>query len=143
MFGAVEVIPINIMVRCEDVLGYPQSSSRLRTGKVIKVSFRLNKHSSAVTYDIDGGFKKYVNVEDCLSLTSKKRQSLSFDTMFDLGDTVQIEIAGLKRHAEVDSIEVNWIENMCIVSYGVRDMTETVYHGISEKELKKWNSTEL
>ncbi|OIU71995.1 hypothetical protein [Rossellomorea aquimaris] len=143
MFGAVEVIPINNMISFEDVHRHPQSSCYLRAGKVIKVCFHLNKHSSAITYDIDGGFKKYVNVEDCSSLISTKRQNLFYDTMFEIGNVVQIEIAGVKRHAEVDSIEVKWIGNPCIVSYGVRDRTETVYYGISEKELKKWNSVEL
>ncbi|XXM71104.1 hypothetical protein ACQ0QQ_15500 [Lysinibacillus sphaericus] len=140
MVGTVEVIPINNMISFEDVYRHPQSSVCLRAGKVIKVSYRLNKHSSATTYDIDGGFKKYVNVEDCSSLTSAKRQSLFYDTRFELGDRVQIEIAGVMRHAEVDSFEVHWIDSKGMVSYGVRDKTETVYYGIPEKALIEWNS---
>ncbi|QTC42618.1 hypothetical protein I7V34_05025 [Bacillus sp. V3] len=140
MFGSVEVIPLNIKVSNEDVLSASHTSSRLKAGKVIKISFLLNKHSSAITYDIDGGSKTYVNVEDCASLTSIERQCLFYDTMFDLEDDVQIEIAGLKRNAEVVSIEINWNGGQYIVSYGARDRTETVYYGIPEKTLKKWNT---
>jgi hypothetical protein len=141
MFGAVEVIPLNKIIILEDVPIHPQSSSRLRTGKVIKVSYRLNKDSSTVTYDIDGGFRKYVNVEDCSSFTFINRKILYYDTRFDLGDVVQVEITGLMRRAEVDSIEICWVEDHSFVNYGVRDRSETIYYGVSEKSLTNWNQS--
>ncbi len=142
MFGFVEVIPLNNIISNEDVHSDSRTSSRLKAGKVIKIRLLLNKHSSAITYDIDGGFKTYINVADCASLTSIDRQCLFYDTRFDLEDDVQIEIAGLKRNAEVVSIEINWNGGQYIVSYGARDRTETVYYDIPEKTLKKWNTVE-
>ncbi|WP_175989249.1 hypothetical protein [Bacillus sp. Marseille-Q1617] len=139
MFGTVEVIPLEKLIGHDDIYGNQIWPSRLKPGIVKKICYRIYKDSSSVTYDINGGFKKYVNVEDCLSSSAIYRETLSFETAYQLKDTVMIEIAGLKRKAAVDSIEVNWMDDTCIVRYAVRDRTETVYYGVSEKLLEKWN----
>ncbi|MGR3764285.1 hypothetical protein [Rossellomorea sp. NS-SX7] len=139
MFGTIEVIPLENLIGHSDLFGDPQKRGRLKAGLVKKICFRIYQDSSSITYDIDGGIKKYINVEDCLSSSDIKRDTLSFETRYELNDHVMIEIAGLKRDATVDSIEVNWMNDACNVSYGLRDETSTVYHGIMESLLVKWN----
>jgi hypothetical protein len=139
MYGTVEVIPLEKIISYDELYGEQCEASSLKTGMIKRICFRLYDYSSFITYDIDGGFKKYVNVEDGLSSPSIKRDVLSFQTAYELKDSVMIEIAGLKRCAVVDSIEVNWVTDSCIVLYGVRDKTDTVYYGISEKLLVEWS----
>jgi D-hexose-6-phosphate mutarotase len=139
LYGTIEVIPLKRLIGYEDLYRESNNVSCLKAGMVKRICFRLYEDFSFITYDIDGGFKKYINVEDDLSIEHKDRVSLSFHTMYELKDSVVIEIAGVKREATVDSIEVNWMVDQYIVNYGIKDRTETVYYGISEELLIKWN----
>ncbi|NQD64467.1 hypothetical protein HP456_00835 [Bacillus haikouensis] len=139
MHGTIEVIPLNKVIGSEDLYRESKAVSCLKAGVVRRICFRLCEDFSLTTYDIDGGFKKYINVEDDSSATFTERERLSFHTMYEIKDSVVIEIAGLKREATVDSIEVNWTINSCIITYGIKDLTETVYYGIPENLLMGWN----
>jgi hypothetical protein len=140
MYGTIEVIPLMRLIGYEDLYRESNNVSSLKAGMIKRICFRLYEGYSFITYDIDGGFKKYINVEDDLYIEHRDRVSLSFQTMYELKDSVVIEIAGVKREATVDSIEVNWTVDQYIVNYGIKDRTETVYYGISEELLIKWNS---
>jgi hypothetical protein len=140
MYGTIEVIPLMRLIGYEDLYRESNNVSSLKAGMIKRICFRLYEDYSFITYDIDGGFKKYINVEDDLYIEHRDRVSLSFQTMYELKDSVVIEIAGVKREATVDSIEVNWTVDQYIVNYGIKDRTETVYYGISEELLIKWNS---
>jgi hypothetical protein len=140
MYGTIEVIPLMRLIGYEDLYRGSNNVSSLKAGMIKRICFRFYEDFSFITYDIDGGFKKYINVEDDLSIEHRDRVSLSFQTMYELKDSVVIEIAGVKREATVDSIEVNWTVDQYSVNYGIKDRTETVYYGISEELLIKWNS---
>jgi hypothetical protein len=139
MYGTIEVVPLEKVIGYEDLYVDAEEVSCLKAGVISRICFRIYEDFSFITYDIDGAFKKYINVEDGLSTSSLDREMLSFHTTYEVKDSVTIEIAGLKRDATINSIEVNWTHNECNVCYGIKDLTETVYYGIPEKRLMMWN----
>ncbi|MCC5802393.1 hypothetical protein [Rossellomorea vietnamensis] len=139
MNGTINPIKLNEVIEYEDLFHETYSGTSLKAGRIVQIVYWINPGESFITYDILDHKKKYVNIEDSLSPPSIQRQEISFETLFDLKQPVDIEIAGVKRSSVIVSITIHWSEEGTEVSYGVTDRKATTYFGVREELLVKWN----
>ncbi|MCA1053749.1 hypothetical protein LCM10_02025 [Rossellomorea aquimaris] len=140
MIVNLEVIPINEYIGC-DYDGSdesPAEKKRYQSGTIKRIRYLIREDASIITYDIESAFRTYVNIEDDGTIPSNSRKTLTVQTTFEMKDQVMIEVAGIKRLGIIDSIEVNWDDHACRISYGVRDETGKVFYGITEESLSEW-----
>jgi hypothetical protein len=137
--GTINPIRLNEVIEYEDLFLETYNGTSLKAGRIVQIMYWIKPGSSFITYDILYGNKKYVNVEDSPSPPSIQRCEITFRTLFELNQSVDIEIAGVKRPSVIVAIHIGWTDDGCIVSYGVTDRTDTTYFGVHEELLVKWN----
>jgi hypothetical protein len=132
-------IKLNQVIEYEDLFHETFNGTSLRAGRIVQIVYLVYPGKSIITYNILDGRKKYVNIEDSSSPPSIQRCEIHFRTIFELNESVEIEIAGVKRTSVIVSIKGVWNEDGFVVSYGVTDRTDTTYFGVREILLVKWN----
>ncbi|MFI8687056.1 hypothetical protein [Rossellomorea sp. NPDC077527] len=139
MKGTINPIRLREVIEYEDLFHDTFSGSCLRTGRIVQIVYWIKPGKSFISYDILDGKKKYLNIDDCPAPPSVQRCEIGFQTAFDLDQSVDIEIAGVKRTSVIEAINIHWDVKGLVVLYGVRDRTDTTYYGIQEDRLKEWN----
>ncbi|MGG3912838.1 hypothetical protein [Rossellomorea vietnamensis] len=139
MIGTINPIKLNEVIEYEDLFHETYTGTSLKAGRIVQIVYWIKPGKSFITYDILDEKKKYVNIEDSPSPPSVQRREISFQTLFELNQPVDIEIAGVKRPSVIVSINIHWNVEGTEVSYGVTDVTDTTYFGVREELLVKWN----
>ncbi|MGG4167998.1 hypothetical protein ABEW00_11160 [Rossellomorea vietnamensis] len=139
MKGTINPIKLNEIIEYEDLLPETFTGTSLKPGRIVQIVYWIKPGKSFITYDILDVKKKYVNIEDSPSPPSVQRREISYQTLFELNQPVDIEIAGVKRPSVVVSINIQWNDEGTEISYGVTDRTDTTYFGVREELLVKWN----
>ncbi|MFC7784088.1 hypothetical protein ACFQWC_06255 [Rossellomorea sp. GCM10028870] len=139
MNGTINPIKLNEVIEYEDLFHEAFKGTSLKAGQVTQIIYWIRPGKSFITYDIIDRDKKYVNIKDAPSPPSIQREEISFKTLFELNQQVDIEIAGMKRNSVIVAINITWSDNDWVVSYGVTDLTDTTYFGVREELLVRWN----
>ncbi|MCR8847488.1 hypothetical protein NQ095_03650 [Rossellomorea sp. SC111] len=139
MNGTINPIRLNEVIEYEELIHEAFNGTSLKAGRIVQIVFWIKPGKTFVTYDIINKNNKYVNIEDSLSPPSVQRREINFQTLFELNQPVDIEIAGVKRPSVIVSINIYWNDEGMEVSYGVTDRTDTTYFGVREELLVKWN----
>jgi hypothetical protein len=137
--GSINPIKLNEVIKYEDLFHEAFKGTPLKAGRVALITYWIKPGNSLITYDLHDQDKKFVNIEDAPSPPSIQREELSFRTIFELNQSVDIEIAGVKRPSVIVTINIAWSDDGCTVSYGVTDRTNTTYYGVREVLLVRWN----
>ena len=136
MNTTINSIKLNEVIEYEDLF---QESTTLKAGHVMKIIYWITSDKKFITYDIQTGDKKYVNIDDAPTPTTIKRVNYPVVSLFELDEKVEIEIAGVKRPGMIDGIVFEWEGEQSKVTYGVIDQTNTTHYGILEEKLLEWN----
>ncbi|MGM0863189.1 MAG: hypothetical protein ACQEWF_00770 [Bacillota bacterium] len=139
MNGSINPIKLNEVIKYEDLFHEAFTGTPLKAGRVALITYWIKPGNSFITYDIHDQDKKFVNIDDAPSPPSIQREEISFRTIFELNQSVDIEIAGVKRPSVIVTINIAWSDEGCTVSYGVTDRTNTTYYGVREVLLVRWN----
>ncbi|MCA1062631.1 hypothetical protein QTG56_16805 [Rossellomorea sp. AcN35-11] len=139
MNGTINPIMLNEVIEYEDLFHEAFEGSTLKSGRIVQIIYCMKPGKSFIAYDIVDRNRKYVNIDDAPSPPSTKRTELGFQTSFNLNQTVDIEIAGVRRTSVIVSITIRWTHDECEVTYGAIDRTDTTYFGIREELMIKWN----
>ena len=139
MKGTINPIKLNEVIKYEDLFHEAFKGTPLRAGRVELITYWIKPGKSFITYDIHDQDKKFVNIEDAPSPPSIHREEIRFRTIFELNQSVDIEIAGVKRPSVIVTINIAWSDYGSVVSYGVTDRTNTTYYGVREELLVRWN----
>ncbi|MGM0851221.1 MAG: hypothetical protein ACQEWI_01185 [Bacillota bacterium] len=139
MNGTINPIKLNEVIKYEDLFHEAFKGTPLKAGCVTLITYWIKPGKSFITYDIHDRDKKFVNIDDAPSPASIYREEISFRTVFELNQSVDIEIAGVKRPSVIVAINIAWSDDGCVVSYGVTDRTDTTYYGLREELLVRWN----
>ncbi|PFA67117.1 hypothetical protein CN378_12130 [Bacillus sp. AFS015802] len=139
MIGTINPIRLNEFIEYEDLFHEMFKGTSLKAGSIRQIVYWIEPEKSIITYDILIGNKKFMYIEDSPSPPSIQRCELTFRTLFELHQSVDIEIAGVKRPSVISSIKVVWGNDKYLVLYGLNDRTDTTYFGVQEELLIKWN----
>ncbi|WP_064093464.1 hypothetical protein [Rossellomorea aquimaris] len=133
----INTIKLNEVIEYEDL--FQKNDTSLKAGQVTKIIYWINLDKKFITYDIQCGDKKYVNIDDEPTPAAIKRVDTPVVRLFELYEKVEIEVAGIKRPGIIEGIVYEWEGKQHKVTYGVTDQTNTTHYGILEKQLLKWN----